>query len=104
MESKQENPALQKCTYPVGTPGQKWTEKEIAHWRETRTGVKRSYKEEVLDKILHLTNKFDIAQYGALSVDKEKYPLYSVKTKNWGEKKPNVFVTGGVHGYETSGV
>jgi len=27
-----------------------------------------------------------------------------VKTKNWDNKKPNILVTGGVHGYETSGV
>ena len=27
-----------------------------------------------------------------------------VKTKNWDGKKPNILVTGGVHGYETSGV
>jgi len=57
-----------------------------------------------LDKILPLNDKFDISQYGALPVNKDKYPLYSVKTKNWDTNKPNALVTGGVHGYETSGV
>jgi len=47
---------------------------------------------------------FDVEQYGALSVDKERYPLFCLKTKNWDAKKMNVLVTGGVHGYETSGV
>ena len=88
----------------MGTHGQKWGEKELAEWRTTRTEVKRSYKEEVLDKFLHLTDKFEITQYGALSVNRDKYPLYYVKTKNWDTVKPNVLVTGGVHGYETSGV
>ena len=64
----------------------------------------RSYKEEVLDKISLLKDDFDIEQYGELSVDKERYPLMSVKTRNWDQNKPNILVTGGVHGYETSGV
>ena len=58
----------------------------------------------MLDKLFSVGEQFDVSQYGALSVDKDKYPLFSFKTKNWDEKKPNVFVTGGVHGYETSGV
>ena len=35
---------------------------------------------------------------------KERYPLYAVKTRSWDSGKPYVLVTGGVHGYETSGV
>jgi len=64
----------------------------------------RSYKEEVLDKITLLKENFDVEQYGALSCDKERYPLMSIKTRNWDQNKPNILVTGGVHGYETSGV
>jgi hypothetical protein len=30
--------------------------------------------------------------------------LYVIKSKDWDSSKPNVLVTGGVHGYETSGV
>lgn len=37
-------------------------------------------------------------------MDPDRYPLFSVKTKNWDSDKPTVLVTGGVHGYETSGV
>lgn len=51
-----------------------------------------------------MRNDYDVEQYGALSVDKDRYPLFSLKTKNWDHNKMNVLVTGGVHGYETSGV
>lgn len=51
-----------------------------------------------------LKDNFDIEQYGELSLEKERYPLMSVKTRNWNSNKPNILVTGGVHGYETSGV
>ena len=44
-------------------------------------------------------------QYGALSYDKERYPLLALKTHGFGKTgKPTVLITGGVHGYETSGV
>ena len=64
----------------------------------------RSYKEEVLDKLDAMKEYFDISQYGSLSHDPERYPLFSAKTKNWSADKPYVLITGGVHGYETSGV
>ena len=57
-----------------------------------------------MDKIDAMRNDYDVEQYGALSVDKDRYPLFSLKTKNWDLNKMNVLVTGGVHGYETSGV
>lgn len=58
----------------------------------------------MLDKIDSLRGDFDVEQYGALSVNKNRYPLFYLKTKNWDENKMNILVTGGVHGYETSGV
>jgi len=57
-----------------------------------------------LEKLEAMKEDFEISQYGALSHDTERYPLFSAKTKNWDTSKPNVLVTGGVHGYETSGV
>jgi len=45
-----------------------------------------------------------VQQYGALSIDKERYPLFALKTKNWVAGKPAVLITGGTHGYEKSGV
>jgi len=51
-----------------------------------------------------LKDRFLVQQYGALSQDESKYPLYAVRTREWSADKPCVLVTGGVHGYETSGV
>lgn len=89
--------------YPIGTPGQKWSEKENTQWFEAQT-IKRSYQEEVVEKIIALKADFDIQQYGALSLNETRYPLFVIKTKNWDSSKKTVLVTGGVHGYETSGV
>jgi hypothetical protein len=89
--------------YPIGTPGEKWTEKENVLWFEAQT-IKRSYQDEVVEKIISLKADFDVQQYGALSLNETRYPLFVIKTKNWDSSKKTVLVTGGVHGYETSGV
>ncbi|NRF12932.1 M14 family metallopeptidase [Vibrio coralliilyticus] len=90
-------------SYPIGTPGQKWQDAERLAWRE-QTTIKREYQQEVVPKIQALQERFDIEQYGALSYDPSRYPLFCIKSKNWDSAKPVVLVTGGVHGYETSGV
>ncbi len=90
-------------TYPIGTTGNKWGESERQQWRAT-TSIKREYQQEVVPKIKALENDFDVEQYGALSYDEQRYPLFCVKSKNWQNDKPTVLITGGVHGYETSGV
>jgi len=89
--------------YPIGTAGKPWTKEQQQKWRDTQT-VKRSYKDEVIAKIDAMRETFDVEQYGALSMDEDRYPLFCLKTKFWAEDKMNLFVTGGVHGYETSGV
>ncbi|GGP58916.1 M14 family metallopeptidase [Shewanella saliphila] len=89
--------------YPIGTPGQKWTDAEKAQWLAQVT-IKRSYQEEVVSKLTPLANQFEQVQYGALSYDTDKYPLFGFKTPNWDSNKKTILVTGGVHGYETSGV
>lgn len=89
--------------YFVGRPGIPWSAAERAEWRDSLT-AKRSYAEEVVTKIDRLKEKFDVVQYGALPYDAERYPLYAVKTRGWDPSRPSVLVTGGVHGYETSGV
>ncbi|MGF1733787.1 M14 family metallopeptidase [Photobacterium satsumensis] len=90
-------------TYPIGTVGQKWGEEEKAQWLAQQT-IKRSYQDEVVTKIDALRDRFDVSQYGALSYDPTKYPLLVIKSRNWSNDKPTALVTGGVHGYETSGV
>ncbi|HAS8419295.1 TPA: DUF2817 domain-containing protein [Vibrio vulnificus] len=90
-------------TYPIGIAGQKWGDEERLAWRQ-QTHIKREYQLEVVPKILTLAEEFELEQYGALSYDPARYPLYCLKTKAWDESKPTVLITGGVHGYETSGV
>lgn len=93
----------EKQTYPIGTPGKKWGASEKAEWFD-RQSIKRHYSEEVLLKLEALEGQFDIEQYGALACSPDRYPLYLVKTRHQKPEKPDVLITGGVHGYETSGV
>ncbi|WP_034474709.1 M14 family metallopeptidase [Aestuariibacter salexigens] len=90
-------------TYPIGKPGTPWGNEEKQHWLQQQH-VQRSYQTEVLDKIMPLSERFELIQYGALPYDEIKYPLYALKSFDWQLDRPNVLVTGGVHGYETSGV
>jgi hypothetical protein len=90
-------------TYPIGVPGKKWGADEKAAWLAEQH-VQRSYKEEVLVKLEALKDRFEITQFGALSCSPGRYPLYLVKTSQWNSARPSILVTGGVHGYETSGV
>ncbi len=89
--------------YPIGTPGQPWSGADKAEWLRRRD-VQRSYQEEVVRKLQRLDDAFEVQQYGALSIDPTRYPLFAVTHTGAGEGKPWVLVTGGVHGYETSGV
>lgn len=90
-------------SYPIGTPGQRWGEAEVAEWRALQKR-RRSYEADVLRRINDLWDRFDVAQYGELDYAPDKYPLFAIKTRRWREGLPGVLVTGGVHGYETSGV
>ncbi|MEO1201817.1 MAG: M14 family metallocarboxypeptidase [Pseudomonadota bacterium] len=87
----------------MGTPGVPWGEPEKKEWLAAQK-VRREYSGEVLGTIERLRQGFDVEQYGALSIDSDRYPLYAVKSKHWQPDRPNVLVTGGIHGYETSGV
>ena len=91
--------------YEVKSEG--WGDEEKAIWLSEQE-VKRSYDDEVVTLIqsifLELGEHFALEQYGHLSYDPDKYPLYLFKSKSWDTGKPAVLITGGVHGYETSGV
>ena len=47
-----------------------------------------------MSKIDALRSTFDVVQYGALSFDSEKYPVFAVKSKSWNAAKRTVLVTG----------
>jgi len=65
---------------------------------------KRSYADDVLTQIERLRGRFDVLNYGELDHPPERYPLYALRSLDWHDERPVVLVTGGVHGYETSGV
>jgi hypothetical protein len=87
----------------IGTPGIPWGEAEIAAWRSQQT-IKRSYESDVLRVIDTLRSRYDVVQYGELDHQPARYPLLALKSRSWHGSLPVVLVTGGVHGYETSGV
>lgn len=89
--------------FPIGTPGVPWGPAERTAWL-ARQQRRRSYADEVLAAESRLAARFEVVRYGALDYDPDRYPLVAYRSRPWREELPIVLVTGGVHGYETSGV
>jgi len=89
--------------YPIGTPGQPWGPAEVDQWRAKQRRL-RLYGDDVLSAIARLGGRFDVISYGEIACGDEHYPLRAVQVGDWQTDRPAVLVTGGVHGYETSGV
>lgn len=100
--------------YLIGTAGQPWQSLEKAQWLSMQN-IKRSFFTDVADKAKMIAQKkninelFELVQYGDLHYNNvingaKDYPLLAFKSKSWSSDKPTLLVTGGVHGYETSGV
>ncbi|MCA0394668.1 MAG: M14 family metallocarboxypeptidase [Proteobacteria bacterium] len=91
--------------HPIGTPGQPWGAAEKAEWR-ARQQRRRSYADDVVAAIDALRTRFDVEEYGELDDARDgRFPLYAVRSRGTDDDaRPWVLVTGGVHGYETSGV
>ncbi|MBA2542752.1 MAG: succinylglutamate desuccinylase/aspartoacylase family protein, partial [Deltaproteobacteria bacterium] len=88
---------------PIGIAGTPWGAPERAEWR-SRQLRKRSYTTNVVSGIDRLRERFDVVQYGELDYAPERFPLFAIKSRDWNDKLPIALITGGVHGYETSGV
>lgn len=89
--------------YPIGTSGTPWGDAERAEWLAGQTR-QRSYEADVLSVIERLRERFDVEEYGSLDYGPDHYPLMAIRNRDWRDDLPVVLVTGGVHGYETSGV
>jgi len=89
--------------YPIGTPGTPWGAAEKAKWLSLQVRH-RSYADEVVAAIEPLRTKFDVVEYGELKYGDERFPLLAIRSRDWNDALPVALVTGGVHGYETSGV
>lgn len=89
--------------YPVGTPGQPWGENERNEWRARQTRHRR-YDEDVVPRIEALADRYDRVAYGQLDYAGQIYTLLGLRDRIFDPALPTALVTGGVHGYETSGV
>jgi len=88
--------------YPLGTPGQPWGAAERAQWRALQRR-QRSHADEVLRPIAALCDRFEVLPYGEVAHGDDRHALLALRNR-WQPGLPLVLVTGGVHGYETSGV
>jgi len=89
--------------YPIGTPGVAWGATERAQWL-ARQHKHRSFADEVETRIERLAARFDLVEYGQLDYPPDHYRQLALRSRDWRDDLPLVLVTGGVHGYETSGV
>lgn len=85
----------------VGVP---WGEAEKRDWL-SKQKIQRSYQNEVVTRLQRLPpGIFTVEQYGSITYDVGEYPLYKVTAGDLRNGNDNILITGGVHGYETSGV
>jgi hypothetical protein len=89
--------------YPIGTPGVAWGADERARWL-SRQRKHRSFTDDVVARIERLAARFDVEEYGALEYPPDRYRQLALRSREALDNRPWVLVTGGVHGYETSGV
>ena len=64
----------------------------------------RSYPDDVLAAVHRLRDRMDVVAYGEVVYADGRFPLFALRSPAWNPALPSVLVTGGVHGYETSGV
>ena len=88
---------------PIGTPSTPWGDAEKRAWRDGQVR-RRSHADDVVAAVDRLRDTFDVVEYGRLQYGDDAYPLLALKSRDWNDALPVVLVTGGVHGYETSGV
>ena len=89
--------------YPLGVPGRPWGEAERDAWR-ARQRRQRRYDQDVVPRIEALAGRFETLPYGRLDYEGERYTLFALRSREFDPALPTALVTGGVHGYETSGV
>ena len=94
---------MQETLSQIGTPGVPWGDAEKTEWR-ARQRVRRRYADDVLAAVERLRAQLDVVEYGRIGDGDETYPLVALRSRGWNDALPTVLVTGGVHGYETSGV
>lgn len=89
--------------YDIGTPGTPWGAPERTAWL-ARQVKHRDFHADVGDAVRALADRFEVVQYGTLDYAVGTWPLLGLRTRDWQPDRPVALITGGVHGYETSGV
>ena len=98
------NVRMESMQNVIGAPGMPWGDAEKAQWR-ARQRKQRDYRDEVVSRIEALREEFEVVEYGALDYGADGvFPLLALRSHGWDDGLPTMLVTGGVHGYETSGV
>lgn len=87
----------------IGTAGRPWGDDERDRWRFLQSR-QRSYKDDIVPRIDALRNRFERIAYGRIEYAGDAYILYALRSRAMNPMLPVALVTGGVHGYETSGV
>ena len=89
--------------YPVGTPGQPWGAVELDQWRSRQSRLRR-YDVDIVPRIDALAERYEKLAYGKLDYAGEHFALLALRDRHLDPALPTALLTGGVHGYETSGV
>lgn len=80
-----------------------WNKSQVREWRDSvhAQGKKRDYC-EIVSRITRLpANTHTVEAYAVMS---DGNPAFRISIGDMGNSNPNVLITGGVHGYEPSGV
>lgn len=75
----------------------------MAQWRSQQRKP-RSYADDVLARIDALRDRFVVQQFEQIAYASESYALLALRSTHWNPALACALITGGVHGYETSGV
>ena len=94
---------MTEAFYPIGTPGQPWGARKWPAGGRARP-ASAAMNADVVRVIEGLRSRFDVVEYGRLDYAPDSYPLFAIRSRDWRDALPCALVTGGVHGYETSGV
>jgi hypothetical protein len=92
-----------RAAVPIGRAGEPWGDAERAAWRSLQR-QQRSHADDVVAFVERMRGTFEVMTYGEVEGGEDRYPLLAVRCRDWRQGLPGVLVTGGVHGYETSGV
>ena len=99
-------------TFPVGSAGKPWGDSERNQWvslqlkkRDYNTLVRGAVDEMFKGESLsHCAEPFEYGTVDYTTISLPSYRMVGIRSKPWKSDLFTAVVTGGVHGYETSGV